>query len=142
MITRCLLSVVLPIACSGCIGLTFDRTTTETIERPIPLRAPLNATAYFDRWACQPPPGSTPLTKSDFLASWGEPNSKEVSAEKETWIYAESGRWCGIWRCALPASVLSRQALWPASSPTQFSLLLGPVWPLRICRAAVEPRMG
>ena len=94
---RGFLLATLAMSCAGCVGVGFDWTTTENIEMPIPLRAPLAANNDFDRWACQPSPDSPLRTKNDFIGTWGEPHSKEVSAEHEIWTYAESGRWCGIW---------------------------------------------
>jgi hypothetical protein len=98
-VTDCTRAILLALAIlsTGCIGVAYDRTTIEAIENPIPLRAPLDATADFDRWACQPGPSQALRAKSDILLSWGEPSAKELDAEKETWIYAESGRWCGFW---------------------------------------------
>lgn len=97
MIARNLLLAMLAIACTGCVGVMFDGTKAETIEMPLPLKYTGWGPEDTERWACQPDPERALQTKSDFLASWGEPQSKEVSAEEETWIYAESGRWCGIW---------------------------------------------
>lgn len=89
--------LLLVITCTGCFGVAFDGTTTETIENPIPLKASLVTASSVQRWACQPGSYYTPLTKSDFVLSWGEPGTKEVFGERETWRYAESGRWCGVW---------------------------------------------
>lgn len=85
------------IACSGCVGVSFDRTETVSIDKPIPLRDTSWTFDGFTRWACQPDPEADHRTKSDFLESWGEPQSKEVLAGKESWLYAESHRWCGVW---------------------------------------------
>ena len=96
MIRKCLL-VVMVATCSGCVGIAFDRTKTVSIEKPVPLGHRNWLNSGFERWACQPDLKQAYRTKSDFIAKWGEPHSKELSGNKETWIYAESGRWCGLW---------------------------------------------
>jgi len=102
MIVRALLAVALAMLCTGCVGLMVDMPLTKDIRNPVPH----NATKLFggpndldrDRWACQAGPDpSVPQAKNRFLASWGPPKEKVVTAKGETWIYAEKGRWCGLW---------------------------------------------
>lgn len=82
---------------SGCAGIFIDRTSSAVTERPIPLRAPLDAKSDFDRWACQPTADSRPATKDDFLIAWGAPLRKDTRGNTEIWYYEEKGRWCGVW---------------------------------------------
>lgn len=97
MIKNSLFVGIMSLACTGCIGVGFDRTTTVSIEKPVPLGHPSWPADGFERWACQADQEQTYRTKSDFIESWGEPHSIEVSNDKETWNYQESGRWCGLW---------------------------------------------
>lgn len=90
-----LLLAALVLACSGCVGFIADVSDNQEIRNPVPLRAEKLFGGDADRWACQPPDPSTPLTRKDFLAAWGEPAEKLVRAGGETWVYAERGRWCG-----------------------------------------------
>lgn len=94
MIIRIFLLSMVAIGCSGCIGVAFDRTRAEIIEKPIPLKPHSSGP---DRWACQPDPAVNYSTKNDFIESWGEPLSKEELNHTETWTYAEDNRWCGFW---------------------------------------------
>jgi hypothetical protein len=89
---RCLSIAVIAAGCSGCVGISTKFTGTQELDGPVPLM-----TEDKERWACRPEAGgSAPLGKSDFLATWGEPAEKRSSAKGETWIYRESGRWCGV----------------------------------------------
>jgi len=85
--------------CAGCFGFLVDKPWTKDIQNPMPLkvdRFPISSER--DRWACQPSPDpSAPVTKLAFLTAWGEPTDKVVTTKGETWIYAEKGRWCGLW---------------------------------------------
>lgn len=95
-----LLSLLFPWLCSGCIGFSLDTTETVEVKNPVPL---YDHQADADwggshRWACESESASfSPLTKNFFLAAWGEPREKIISANGETWLYDESGRWCGLW---------------------------------------------
>lgn len=106
-IISCLLLFSTLAACSGCAGIMIDRTSSALTERPIPLRAPPEATSDFDRWACQPNDDSRQATKDDFLIAWGEPLRKEINGNTEVWHYAEGRRWCGVWIAfGLPIPIL------------------------------------
>lgn len=92
------------------MGMMVDRPWNREIRNPVPLHAKklFGGPNDLDRWACQP--GSDPSvsqTKDRFLAAWGEPKEKVPTAKGETWIYSESGRWCGVWILViLPLPVL------------------------------------
>jgi hypothetical protein len=110
MIARALLIAALAASCTGCVGLMIDKPWTREVRNPVPLKAknPLGGSDDLDRWACQPGSSSSERqTKDRFLASWGVPKEKVPTAKGESWIYSESGRWCGIWILAiLPLPVL------------------------------------
>jgi hypothetical protein len=101
MIIRSLLLAALAGACGGCVGFALDIPTTHEIPNPVPLMPKEGAFGSAnkpDRWACQSDAqASVPLTKTDFLNSWGVPTEKVATAKGETWIYAERNRWCGLW---------------------------------------------
>ena len=100
VIARALLIAALASGCTGCVGLMVDKPWTREIWNPVPITAkkPLGGPNDVDRWACQPgSAASAPQTKDRFLASWGAPREKVATAQGETWIYSESGRWCGVW---------------------------------------------
>lgn len=90
-----LLCAALALACAGCVGFIADVSDTQEIRNPVPLKAEKLFGGDADRWACQPPDPSEPLTRQDFLAAWGEPVEKLARPGGETWVYAERGRWCG-----------------------------------------------
>jgi len=92
---------------SGCVGFVIETPSDKNIENPVPRNSKqiINDTQY-NRWACQPTPGSTPSAKkSDYLAIWGEPKKKSVTDKGETWSYGEDGRWCGFWIFAAVAPI-------------------------------------
>jgi hypothetical protein len=100
MIIRPLMLVALATSCAGCAGFAINLPQTHEIKNPVPFREKqiFGDKDDFDRWACQPDFwSSTPLTKSDFLQAWGAPREKVIAPKGETWIYAESNRWCGLW---------------------------------------------
>lgn len=97
--------------CTGCVGLMIDKPWTREIRNPVPLKAKklFGGPDDLERWACQQGGSvfSPPQTKDRVLASWGEPKEKVATTKGETWTYAESGRWCGVWILAiLPLPVL------------------------------------
>lgn len=97
MLLRTLVVAGMAATCSGCVGVIVEVPETEAIWQPVPLRAERFFGSAADRWACQQAPGRhAPLTKKEFLAAWGEPREKRANPLGETWIYAESGRWCGL----------------------------------------------
>ncbi len=95
-----LLSPLISLLCTGCLGYSLDTPETVEVENPIPL-----SDHQFDanwggpsRWACESQSASfSPLSKDYFLNAWGEPKEKIISVNGETWVYEESGRWCGLW---------------------------------------------
>lgn len=98
--SKVLLLAGVAVACSGCIGLQVDFPVTHNIQNPVPHNAAKISMTHSNRWACQPDLDEVPLsryTKDQFLASWGEPKEKVVTTKGETWIYADSGHWCGGW---------------------------------------------
>jgi hypothetical protein len=100
MIARTLLIASLAAGCTGCVGLMVDQPWTQEIRNPVPLKAEkfFGGPNDLDRWACQPGSGpAVPQTKDRFLGAWGVPKEKVPTAKGETWIYSESGRWCGLW---------------------------------------------
>lgn len=92
------------LVCAGCLGYSLDTPVTVEVRKPIPL----TGEEYGDnwgspnRWACESQSAAySPLSKADFLEAWGEPEERIISADGETWIYEESGRWCGLWLGAI-----------------------------------------
>ena len=100
-IVRSLLLAALATACAGCVGLSIDLPRTQEIQNPVPLKVKkaFGGDSDFERWACQPDTG--PSTRNNFLLAWGAPSEKVATTKGETWIYAESGRWCGLWIFAI-----------------------------------------
>ena len=97
-ILRFLSSTALGISCAGCFGFLVDKPMTTNIQNPVPREAQFITSGKRDRWACQPARDvPVPLTKDGFLAVWGAPKEKMTTPKGETWIYAEEGRWCGLW---------------------------------------------
>lgn len=101
MLVRPLLLAALATASAGCVGFSVEIPSTQEIQNPVPLKVKEGAIGGGDalvRWACQSESGpSVPLTKNHFLNVWGAPAEKVATARGETWIYAESNRWCGLW---------------------------------------------
>lgn len=86
------------ISCSGCAGILFDSSRHSEIDHPVP-RTTDQVFSKAERWACQPAgEPSVRATRDDFLKHWGEPQSRIVSGNNETWRYSEAEkRWCGVW---------------------------------------------
>jgi hypothetical protein len=95
-----LLSPLITIMCTGCLGYSLDTPETVEVENPIPLSDHQFEADWGvpSRWACESQSASfSPLSKDYFLNAWGEPKQKIISVNGETWVYEESGRWCGLW---------------------------------------------
>ena len=100
-IFRPVLLIALASACAGCVGFSLEIPSTHEVRNPQPTKAREGSFGADDklvRRACQAASEpSVPLRKSDFLSMWGEPGEKVVTANGETWVYAEGHRWCGLW---------------------------------------------
>jgi len=82
------------------MGYSLQMPETVDVEKPVPLTDQQKGAVSgdFNRWACESQSTSfTPLSKDHFLSAWGEPKEKIVTVTGETWIYRETGRWCGLW---------------------------------------------
>ena len=100
MIIKSLIIAVSIGMCAGCLGYATDMPSTVEVENPLPRVAENSdsSSEVSDRWACQSETGAfEPLSKNYFLNVWGEPKDKLTTETGETWIYEESGRWCGLW---------------------------------------------
>lgn len=80
-------------ASPGCVGVALTTPTEVEIRNPSAYQAGWWLSKQH-RWSCELP---APLTKSEFVANWGQPESKSGSDGTEAWIYSETHRLCGAW---------------------------------------------
>ena len=98
VILRFLSGTALAISCAGCFGFLVDKPMTADIRNPSPHKWAFMTSGKQDRWACHPVQDlPAPVAKARFLEEWGTPREKMTTPKGETWIYAEEGRWCGLW---------------------------------------------
>jgi hypothetical protein len=93
-----ILSPLIALLCTGCVGYAYDIPHTVEVTNPVPNLEDQDDDWGTNRWACQSVSYPIkPISKERFRGVWGDPKEIVKTSGGEVWVYQESGRWCGIW---------------------------------------------